>query len=339
MTVRRLVGRVLPIVAIVAALALFALWRFPSPDYLFLPNTARPLTGLVSVEGSHPTKKQGGIYYLDVTERQASWLERLLPFTRPDGASLVPNRAVVPKGVSFEDEHKQELEDMTRSQQVAAAVALRYAGLRVVARPTGVLVEGVYSNVPAAKVIRSGDVIVGVNGRAVLSRLELRAALAKRAPGDVVSLRVLRGGKALIVSTKTISDPREPKRPLIGIYRASQAATITLPLKVHIDLRGVGGPSAGLPFALDVLELLGTDVTHGNRVAATGELDLDGSVSPIGGVKQKTYGARRAGVDVLLVPAGENAVEARRYAGGLRVIPVESFQQALHALATLPPKR
>ena len=192
---------------------------------------------------------------------------------------------------------------------------------------------------PAAKVLRSGDVIVGVDGRGVLSRAELRAALAKHTPGEVVSLHIMRGGKALVVSTKTISDPRDPKRPLIGVYRASQAATITLPLKVHIDLRGVGGPSAGLPFALDVLELLGTDVTHGNRVAATGELDLDGSVSPIGGVKQKTYGARRAGVDVLLVPAGENAVEARRYAGGLRVIPVESFQQALHALATLPPKR
>ena len=227
---------------------------------------------------------------------------------------------------------------MSRSQQVAAAVALRQAGLHVTARPTGVLVEGVFTNVPAAKVLRAGDVIVGVDGHEVLTRTALRAALAKHKPGDVVSLRVMRSGKALIVSTKTIADPQEPKRPLIGVYRATQAAAITLPLKVRIDLRGVGGPSAGLPFALDVLELLGTDVTHGYKVAATGELDLDGSVSQIGGVKQKTFGARRAGVEVLLVPAGENTVEARRYAGGLRVIPVESFQQALRKLATLPPK-
>jgi Lon-like protease len=338
-TLRRFVGRGLAVVAIVLPLGLFALWRFPSSDFLFLPNTAQPLTGLVSVEGSHPNSTPGGIYYLDVTERQASWLERLLPFTRPDGASIVPNRAVVPSGISFEAQHKQELEDMERSQQVAAAVALRRAGLHVTARPTGVLVEGVFSNVPAAKVLRGGDVIVGVNGQSVLSRPELRAALAKHTPGDVVSLRILRSGKPLIVSVRTIADPQEPKRPLIGAYRASQAAAITLPLKVHIDLRGVGGPSAGLPFALDVLELLGTDVTHGYKVAATGELDLDGSVGPIGGVKQKTFGARRAGVDVLLVPAGENAVEARRYAGGLLVIPVESFQQALRKLATLPPKR
>ncbi len=334
----RYIRRALTVVAIVVPLVLFALWRFPSSDFLFLPNSAKPLTGLVTVEGSHPPAAPGGIYYLDVTERQASWLERLVPFTRPDGASIVSNRAVVPSGISFEDQHKQELEDMERSQEIAAAVALRRAGLHVIARPTGVLIEGVFSDVPAAKVLRGGDVVVGVNGQGVLSRPELRAALAKHTPGDVVSLRILRQGQPLVVSVKTIADPQDPKRALIGAYRASQAAAITLPLKVHIDLRGVGGPSAGLPFALDVLELLGKNVTHGYRVAATGELDLDGSVSPIGGVKQKTVGARRAGVDVLLVPAGENAAEARRYAGGLRVIPVESFQQALRALATLPPK-
>jgi PDZ domain-containing protein len=335
---RGVVGRVVALVIGLAAAATFALWVLPSPDFLFLPNTAQPLTGLVQVEGSRPPDTRGRIYYLDVTERKASWLERLFAFTRPDGASLVPSQAVVPRGSSFEAEHKQLLEDMNRSQQIAAAVALRRAGLHVIARPTGVLVEGVYTNVPAAKVLRSGDVIVGVEGHGVLSRGELRAALATHTPGDVVALRVTRDGQTLILSVKTISDPQEPQRPLIGVSRASQAAAITLPLKVHIDLGGVGGPSAGLPFALDVLELLGTDVTHGYKIAATGELDLDGSVGDIGGVKQKTFGARRAGVEVLLVPAGENAAEARRYAGSLRVIPVESFQQALRQLATLPPK-
>jgi Lon-like protease len=336
---RRLLGRALAVAAVAAALALFALWVIPSSDFLFLPNNARPLAGLVKVEGGREPAGNGRIYYIDVTERRASWLEQLLAFTRPDGASLVPSRAVVPSGSSFEEERKQELADMSRSQRVAAAVALRQAGLHVVARPTGVLVEGVFTNVPAATVVRAGDIIVGVDGIAVLSRPQLRAVLAKLQPGAVVVLRVLRGGKPIVVSTKTIADPQDPTRPLIGIYHASQAADITLPIDVAINLGTVGGPSAGLPFALDVLGQLGRNVTHGYRVAATGELDLDGSVSPIGGVKQKTFGARRAGVDVFLVPAGDNAAEARRYAGTLRVIPVESFQQALRALATLPPKR
>ena len=71
-------------------------------------------------------------------------------------------------------------------------------------------------------------------------------------------------------------------------------------------------------------------------MAATGEIELDGSVVPVGGVKQKVIGAKRAGADVFLVPAGDNAEVARRYAGDLRVIPVESFRQALRELATLP---
>jgi PDZ domain-containing protein len=86
------------------------------------------------------------------------------------------------------------------------------------------------------------------------------------------------------------------------------------------------------------MEELGRDVDHGYRVAATGALELDGAVTPIGGVKQKTLGVRNADADVFLVPAGDNAREARRYADGLRIIAVKSFPQALRALATLPRK-
>jgi len=74
-------------------------------------------------------------------------------------------------------------------------------------------------------------------------------------------------------------------------------------------------------------------------VAVTGELNLDGSVSPVGGLAQKTIGARRTGMDVFLVPAGENAEIARRHAHGLRVVPVRTFQQALQALATVARER
>ena len=100
----------------------------------------------------------------------------------------------------------------------------------------------------------------------------------------------------------------------------------------------MGGPSAGLPFALEVLQKLGRDVDHGRRVVATGEIELDGTVAPIGGVKQKVFGARKAGADLFLVPAGETTEEARRYAGNLRIVPVESFQQALSALRTIQVK-
>jgi PDZ domain-containing protein len=124
---------------------------------------------------------------------------------------------------------------------------------------------------------------------------------------------------------------------LIGVI-VEPATQVKLPFPVRIDTGSIGGPSAGLAFALDVLEELGRDVDHGYKVAVTGALDPDGTVEPIGGLKQKAIGVRRAKVDVFLVPAGDNAKEARKYVGPVRVIPVESFRQALRALATLPPK-
>ena len=115
-------------------------------------------------------------------------------------------------------------------------------------------------------------------------------------------------------------------------------ATAALSLRKRADASAFIAEFAGddrhLVAALEVLEQLGEDVDHGLDVAATGELELDGAVAPVGGLKQKTIGAKEAGVDVFLVPAGDNAREARRYADGLRIIPVRSFQQALRALAT-----
>ena len=108
------------------------------------------------------------------------------------------------------------------------------------------------------------------------------------------------------MNVKLVADPQDSKRGMIGII-VSQAADIRLPRKVKINAGGVGGPSAGLAFALDVLEKLGRNVDHGCRVAATGEVDLAGDVLPIGGIKQKMIGVRRTGIDVFLVPAGDNA--------------------------------
>lgn len=320
--------------AVAVALALAFAWLYPSQDYLYVPNTAKPVADHVEVAGERSDSGPGAIYYVDVTVRRATWAERLVPFLRPDGASLVSGADVVPKGSSFEDRRREGLAEMARSEEVAAAVALEEAGYPVKATPKGALVEAVASDAPAAAKLDSGDVIVRARGTSVRTPGALRDALQAVRPGDSVLLALRRDGKVVRVKVRTVRSPDDPKRAIIGI-RVAQAADIELPVKVDIDLGGVGGPSAGLPFALDVLQELGQDVDRGRRVAATGEIELDGSVRPIGGVKQKVYGARKAGVDVFLVPAGDNAEEARRYAGKLRIVPVESFQQALSALRTL----
>lgn len=323
--------------ALLLAAVLFFVATLPSNDFLFVPNSAHPVAGKVDVQGKDSPDGPGGIYYVDVTVRKVRWLERVLPFLRPDGASLVPQQAVTAPGETFKERIVQARAEMQRSEQVAAAVALRQGGLDVETKPQGVMIESVAIDVPAAKALSEGDVIVALDGRKVATVKELLGLTSQLRPGAEVELGLRRDGRLVERTVRTVAAPGDEKRAIIGIS-VSQEAKIKLPLKVDIDLGNVGGPSAGLPFALQIYQELGHDVDRGHRIAATGEIELDGSIVSVGGLKQKTYGVRSSGADVFLVPAGENAATARRYAGGLRVIPVESFQQALRVLRTLPEK-
>ncbi len=318
---------------VLGALIVGALWVLPSDSYLLMPDVAKPLAEKVEVEGEQP-HPPGGIYYVDVVVRQASLLEELSDLTRPEGADLVPRHALVPPGSDFADRRRQNLRLMERSEEIAAAVALRELDYDVAADPEGALVVAVAAVAPAAGTVAPTDVIVAVDGDPVRTPDDLRRLIAKREPGEPVRLSVRRGNDEEEVQVGTVESPDEDGRPIVGIH-VEQFADIDLPLDVEIDLGGVGGPSAGLAFALDVMEELRGDVDRGLRVAATGELELDGAVAPVGGLKLKTLGAHDAGVDVFIVPAGDNAAEARRYANGLRIVPVRTFQQALRALATL----
>ena len=315
----------------------FVLWITPSDSYLLLPDEAKPLEPRVEVEGEKPDRA-GGIFFVDVIVRKASRLEALFPPLRPDGADIVPAHALVPPGTSIQDRRRQNLRQMSRSQQVGAAVALRQLGYDVKAQPRGALVVAVASDAPAAGKLEPTDVIVAADGDTVRTPDDLRRVIAERKPGEPVDLGVREGGATRTVSVGTVESPSEKGRAIVGI-QVEQAADIALPIDVAIDLGGVGGPSAGLAFALDIVEELRGNVDRGLKVAATGELELDGGVVPIGGVRQKVLGARRSGVDVFLVPAGDNAREARRYAGGLRIVAVESFGQALRRLATITENR
>ena len=310
----------------------FVLWWLPADDYLFVPDRAKPLADKVEVEGGRATAA-GDVYYVDLFVRRIRLLEQLLPFTRPDGSTLVSEEILAPTGESNEERDRQNAADMQRSEETAAVVALRELGYNIVATPRGVLVTTVSPDVPASRSLDPGDVIVAVDGARVRTPAQLRAEIARREPGADVRLTLRRNAKPVEVTVRTVASPQDASRAIVGIL-VDQDAEIELPFDVDIDLGRVGGPSAGLPFALEIARQLGRDVTHGCRIAATGALALDGTVIPIGGVKQKTIGARRAGVDYFIVPAGENADEAQRNADGLEVVPVESFQQALQTLAT-----
>ncbi|MGH3133972.1 MAG: PDZ domain-containing protein [Gaiellaceae bacterium] len=317
---------------LVGLVTAFTLWVLPADEFIFTPGHANPLAEHVQVEGARPVDR-GDVYYVDVFVRRTSRLEELFPFLRPDGSTVVPEHAVLPPGTSEVERDRQTEAEMERSEVVASAVALRALGYDVRASPEGALVIGVAPDVPAAATLAAGDVIVAVDGTPVRTPAELRREIGRRDPGEDVELGLRRGDGTETVTVRTVPNPTDPSRPIVGI-RVDQEADIEVPIDVDIDLGSVGGPSAGLPFALEIARMLGRDVTRGCEIAATGELALDGTVLSVGGLKQKTIAARGTDVDLFLVPAGANAEDARENAGDLEIVPVESFQQALRHLTT-----
>ena len=221
-----------------AAAALAFAWFAPSGDYLYVPNRATPVGDKVKVEGERSGGEDGGaIYYVDVNVRAATWFESLLPFARPDGASLVSREEVVPPGSSFEDRRAEGKREMARSEQTAAAVALKQAGYRVSATPRGALVDGVAPDVPAARILRSGDVIVGVGDTKILTPIALRQSFADVRPGDDIALRIKRDGAVKTVTVRTIESPRDP-----GKGQERKRLGDSAPMRSRG--RGIGSPSS-----------------------------------------------------------------------------------------------
>ncbi|HSK15118.1 MAG TPA: S16 family serine protease [Gaiellaceae bacterium] len=331
MSPRRILGTVAGLVGLVAVVGL-VLTLVPSDHYLVLPDRARPADPLVAVPGEDGDAGEDGIYMVDVTIGRASLLERLFPEIR-EGASLVPAHVINPTGVSDRQRRRASLQAMSRSQLVAITVALRELGHDVDVEPAGAEVVLVQPGTPADGELEVGDVIVAANGEEIETIAGLRQAMAPLEPGDPVELAVERGeDDRLDLTLETEDSSAAPGRAVVGV-QVRDAEDFDFPVDVEIDAGSIGGPSAGLAFALEIVNTLGDDVARGRKVVATGELTLGGEVARVGGLKQKTIAARRAGADVFLVPR-ENADEARAEAGDLEIVPVSTFAEALSLLTT-----
>jgi PDZ domain-containing protein len=321
---------ILVVIALLAAV-LGALYIIPSDHYVYLPDRARAADPLVKVPDDENQATENGIYMVDVIVRRASILERLVPGLF-EGATLVPEERLNPLGVSDAARRESSLQDMTKSQQVAAAAALRELGYDVEAVPNGVLVSQVAPDTPAAGKLEIGDVIVRVRNQEIRTTTQLARYMEENVePGETVEVTVRRGDGLEQVEVGTTRSPGSD-RPVFGIL-VEQEADITLPVDIAIDAGDIGGPSAGLAFALDIVDEVGSDIDDGRKIVVTGAIAIDGTVEPIGGIKQKTIGAREADADVFVVPE-ENAAEAREHADGLTIVSVSTLDEALAALET-----
>jgi PDZ domain-containing protein len=185
--------------------------------------------------------------------------------------------------------------------------------------------------------LQAGDIVTAVNGTPVRSAADMIADMKPVKPGQRVRLTLKRAGTVTLATT---TSPDKPPHAIIGVSIGDAVRVGRVPVPVSFSTGGIGGPSAGLAFALEIYDSLsGRHLLDGHKIAVTGELDLHGGVHAIGGVDQKTIGAIDAGVDTFMVPVGANLTDAKRTAHGrIRVIGVTSFAQALAAIRALPPR-
>jgi PDZ domain-containing protein len=226
---------------------------------------------------------------------------------------------------------------MGTSKEVAEYVALKRLGYDVGVSGGGAVITAVVDGVPASEVLERGDVIVAVDGEPVPLVADLVEALAGRQPGDVVHLDLTDDLGQDPRSVDVELARREDGRAMIGVS-LDQSATVDFdfPIDLQFDTGRIGGPSAGLAFTLATLDALTPgELTGGKKVAVTGTILLDGTVGPIGGLRQKTVAVDLAGADVFLVPSAEVEEALSKAPDDLEVIGVDDLEDALAALDRL----
>jgi PDZ domain-containing protein len=241
--------------------------------------------------------------------------------------ALVPREEIFPPNRTEDQVQQEQAKAFQDSEAFAETAALAYLKY-----PMRVIVNRVLTNAPAQGKLEPGDRLIAVNGRPVSGADQVREALADTRPGQVVEVRYHRG-PATSTAMITLGGRDDRQSGFLGVEPANEP---DVPFNIKISLGDVGGPSAGLMFALAIVDKLTPGELNGGQfVAGTGEITSEGQVGPIGGIPFKMVAAREAGATTFLVPA-DNCVEAaQRTPEGLRLVKVGTLTDAVQALDTL----
>jgi Lon-like protease len=244
----------------------------------------------------------------------------------PDDA-VVPQQEIFTPGQTPQQVARQDTEQMANSQQTAQAAALCQLNI---AFKTVDTIEATVKGMPAAGRLQAGDVVTAVDGRRMTCRADAAALIKARRPGAPVQLTILRHGRSEHVRLATANAQGTPE---IGVQLVE---SFVFPFSVTISIGNIGGPSAGLMFALGIVDKITPDnLTGGRFIAGTGEIEADGVVDPIGGIQQKMVGARAAGATIFLTPAANCPDAAGAVPAGMRLIKVSSLAGAVSDLEAL----
>jgi PDZ domain-containing protein len=250
---------------------------------------------------------------------------------------IVPPEAVTPRNTTPQRQARQDFQMLDTSETTAIAVGLRLAGYSTVLVGKGVQVDAILPGSHANGLLQVGDVITGLNGKLVQTADDLINLVGAQKSQAPVQLQVKRGPAELQVEVPLMPPGTPNSGPKIGIQIQTAGFDYKPPFPVSIETDKIsGGPSAGLIFTLTVYNsLISQDLTGGRRIAGTGTINLDGSVGPIGGVKQKVFAAEAVGATYFLCPV-DNYADAVSVARKIKVVKVATVEQAVDFLRSLP---
>lgn len=330
---------------VVATLILFVLTFLPSPYVIQQPGPVLDTLGtspnadgeevpLITVPGEEDTASEGQLDLVTVQingnrQRTPTWPELAQAWFDPSRA-VVPVDRIFPAGQTTEQRNAENAVLMSDSQVEASAAALRELGYDV---PQEIVVGSVEDDGAASGVLDLGDVITSVNGAPATNVDEVRTAV-QAAAGAPVVLGIERDDQAqeVTVTPQEGAIGGEPQW-LLGV---TLGLAFDLPVDVTIQLNNIGGPSAGMMFALGIIDKMSPgDLTGGQHIAGTGTIDAAGTVGGIGGIRQKLYGARDAGATSFLAPQANCNEVVGHVPDGVRVFAVSTLEDSLNVLQAI----
>ncbi len=324
-------NRVLKIALVAYLVAIFP-FGFVKTDYYFM-SPGPPYQWEIEILDQKTYDFDGNLYQLTVRRDEANYFVYAWANLNSQ-IDLYPREVILPDGVTPQELSEISIQNMITSENVAIAVALDTLGYDVESEGDGVLVVGLLDDSPVKDKLYKNDLIKSINDQIVKSSTEFISLLKTYDIGDVVEIGLVRNEEDIKIKTTLIEHVEYENEPMVGFLASTPNQKFVYPFEVDINTGNVGGPSAGMMMALNVYNLLTeNDITAGNKIAGTGTIEIDGSVGPVGGVKQKVIAAKKANASLILVPTA-NFSEANIYSDkNTSIIAVDSFKEALDVIS------
>ena len=315
----------------------------PLPYYIYRPGTADPLNEVVAVSDRDKQSDTGDFHLVTVRGGQATPIQLLLA-QFSDYQDVYDLEDVFPEGYDRDDYMREQLLVMENSQQAATLVAYDLAGVDYTVNYEGVYVVDVLEGMPAADALAMGDKILEVNGEKITDADHLISLVDGYDEGDTLTFTVKREAETFDTAIELVPFPDQPENVGIGIQLVTNRE-VSLSREVEFFSGDIGGPSAGLVLTLELYDqLTAGDLTHGKKIAGTGEVDYEGNVGRIGGVDKKVVAADEEGCDIFFAP-NENGREDSNYqlakqtkeaiGSDMVIVPVDTVSDALDYLNNL----